>query len=176
MTVTTQSRLCLANIPHDIEHSLELRSSFDSESLHSETDWGEEGGHARLPEEWKLDWGGMACLLYVMTLCETTAFIIFLIILKVQDDAVHPVSWGIGGIGLTVTVMGIHCYFLFRLPKPLKVRRICFVVNLLATALWGGLSVWALIHLASGCRLEGASRTSFGTGKAKDLGAIPFGR
>jgi hypothetical protein len=98
----------------------------------------------------------MACLLYVLTICEATAFIIFLILLKVQDDAVHPMPWGFGGIGLTAVVMGIHFYFLFRLPKPLKCWGVCYVVNLLAMALWGGLMVWAIVHLQSGRRLEGA--------------------
>jgi hypothetical protein len=155
MTATTLCRLCLANIPHDIEHALELRPSFDSESLHSGTNWTEEGA-AKLPGEWKLDWGGMACLLYVLTICEATALIIFLILLKVQDDAVHPVPYGLGGLGLTAVVMGIHFYFLFRLPKPLKWRRVCYVANFLATALWGGLMLWAIVHLQSGRRLEGA--------------------
>jgi hypothetical protein len=156
MAETTQCRLCLANIPHDIEHALELRSSFDSESLHSGIDWVEELGAARLRGEWKLDWGGMACLAYVLTICEATAFIIFLILLKVQDDALHPMPWGLGGIGMTAVVMGIHFYFLFRLPKSLKWRRVCCAVNFLATVFWGGLMVWAVVHLQSGRRLESA--------------------
>ena len=148
---TVECRLCVTGIPHDYEHSLQIGASNERETECLEASFHTAPTrNQQALQEWKLDGAGMVCLLYLICIAEATAFIVFLILLRVQKNASEPEPWAAGAIGLTGLFFVIHLGFILRLPGHLTAKKACYVLNLFAVLFWGSLLVWSVVYFLEG--------------------------
>ena len=148
---TVECRLCIAGIPHDYEHSLQIGPSNETETECLEASfYAAPTRNQQGLQEWKLDTAGMVCLLYLICIAEATAFIVFLILWRVQKNALQPEPWAAAAIGLAGLFVTIHLGFVLRLPSQLTAKKACYVLNLFAVLFWGSLLVWSVVHFHEG--------------------------
>jgi hypothetical protein len=148
-----QCRLCLADIPHDYDHSLEVElEKGDLEDLDEVTfDFITPGDRlVHSPERWP-DAFATAAAIFTLLICNLTILLLFLIIWSSYRESISVTSCcqGIkllaadyacaGGSALFNLIMAIMA------EKKLKSRVISFTLGV-AAAFWCGVLIWTRLH------------------------------